>query len=445
MSGHGTAGIQIRQRLSASLQRIRSKYSRTPQISKRDQQMRGLVVGQLMPEDTVTLDFMRPNLLPLTQIPTTTFNPGELIGNRFRVERAIAVGGEGTVYECSDLSYPDTVVAVKVINSPDQVDNMKFEVADLQVMRGLPSLGSRGVAGLQGYSENFEYVVMRLVRGRPLKEYTMREFSQRGIYDFFRGTREATDETDYALAALRIIREVLAVLEYAHAKDIIHADICSKNVLVSEEGEELEVTVVDWGLGKVYDELDEGIMVGKPPYMAPEQVRTEAINGQSDVYAAGITLYSILAGRSPFGYLRGEGRNDSALDRRALGDAFGLPLLTVSRDEVIGIFGQEDSSWHSFVVDPGKEELQLLYFDDAVINEIENEDIRNKFSQLVTQRRMAQTRNIFSHLGLKVGLERKIHQLLARMTAARRDGRYDATEAIAAIGGILAAHDIAVS
>jgi serine/threonine protein kinase len=105
-------------------------------------------------------------------------------------------------------------------------------------------------------------------------------------------------------AAIYIVSEVLAGLDYAHRKEapdgtplgIIHRDISPQNVLVSYEG---EVKIIDFGIAKARDRVVQtqaGIIKGKFRYMAPEQASGEAMDHRVDLFAAGVVLYELLRG-----------------------------------------------------------------------------------------------------------------------------------------------------
>ena len=104
-----------------------------------------------------------------------------------------------------------------------------------------------------------------------------------------------------------IFEQICAALAEAHEVGIIHRDLKPENVLVtrSKEGRDV-VKVVDFGLAKVREreEMNEvtgrGNLIGTPYYMSPEQIRSEPIDGRSDVYSLGAMLYRVLTGEPPF-------------------------------------------------------------------------------------------------------------------------------------------------
>jgi hypothetical protein len=105
---------------------------------------------------------------------------------------------------------------------------------------------------------------------------------------------------DWPLAAF-IGGEVAAALDYAHRRQIIHRDVSPANILVSWEG---EVKLSDFGVAKVVGGATRGVgptqgLKGKLGYMAPEQMKAQAIDARADVYALGVVLYEMLTGKNP--------------------------------------------------------------------------------------------------------------------------------------------------
>ena len=97
--------------------------------------------------------------------------------------------------------------------------------------------------------------------------------------------------------AFHVVSELLAALDYAHKKNIVHRDVSPSNVLVSFDG---EVKLCDFGIARantvVGSEPTEAIK-GKAGYMSPEHARGDVLDGRADVFAAGIILWELLAGR----------------------------------------------------------------------------------------------------------------------------------------------------
>jgi eukaryotic-like serine/threonine-protein kinase len=208
------------------------------------------------------------------------------LGERYVLERELGRGGMATVYLAQDLKH-HRLVALKVLR-PDLAsvlggDRFLREItiaAQLQHPHILPLHDSGEAAG-------FLYYVMPYVEGESLRDRLIRE-GQFSIPE-----------------AVRILREVVDALSYAHAHKVIHRDIKLANVLLSGR----HALVSDFGVAKAVSEaaLREelttvGIALGTPAYMAPEQAAADpATDHRADLYAVGVVMYEMLAGQPPFG------------------------------------------------------------------------------------------------------------------------------------------------
>jgi len=140
-----------------------------------------------------------------------------------------------------------------------------------------------------GDDDGTAYIVMELVEGKTLR----RVLDERGRLP----VRDA----------IGISSQVADALEHAHRQGLVHRDIKPANVLVQPDG---RVKVTDFGIAKAAggDDLTRtGTVVGTARYLAPEQVNGNSVDGRADVYALGLILYEMLAGRAPF-----SGDNDMA-------------------------------------------------------------------------------------------------------------------------------------
>jgi len=100
--------------------------------------------------------------------------------------------------------------------------------------------------------------------------------------------------------ALAILHGVLKGLAYAHSKSVIHRDIKPDNILISKQG---KVKISDFGLATLEDApklTRQGMVVGTPAYMPPEQITGSTIDQRSDIFSLGATFYELLTGTSPF-------------------------------------------------------------------------------------------------------------------------------------------------
>src|SRR5262249_16638935 len=109
--------------------------------------------------------------------------------------------------------------------------------------------------------------------------------------------------------ALAIAAQVAASLSDAHAHAVVHRDLKPDNVMLQDRGRERDVArVLDFGIANLRDATraaqramtQQGDMLGTPQYMAPEQIRAEAIDGRTDIYALGCLLYEMVTARLPY-------------------------------------------------------------------------------------------------------------------------------------------------
>lgn len=205
----------------------------------------------------------------------------------YRLVRLIGRGGMGTVYEGvrSDGDFQHRV-AVKFIRgatgAPDLAARFRRE------RQILATLEHRNIARLfdgGATAESDLYFVMEYVEGLPLTTYCNAQ-------------RLTVDQR------LHLFRQVLAAVEHAHSRLIVHRDLKPANMLVAGDG---SVKLLDFGVAKLLDvdESDELTTIAHerpytPEYASPEQLRAEPASPASDVYALGIVLYEVLAGRRPY-------------------------------------------------------------------------------------------------------------------------------------------------
>ena len=234
---------------------------------------------------------MAPALMDDAAEPPLT---GQTLGV-YRILDLVGVGGMGEVYRARDTRLGRDV-AVKVLprlSSADPERLARFE----REARLLASLNHPHIAAIYGVEESagIHALVLELVEGPTLAERL-----QRGPLPI--------------AEAIGIARQIAAALEAAHERGVVHRDLKPQNIKVKPDA---TVKVLDFGLAKAMmatandgdesptatepiDGTREGIILGTPSYMSPEQSRGRAVDKRTDVWAFGCVLYEMLTGRSAF-------------------------------------------------------------------------------------------------------------------------------------------------
>jgi serine/threonine protein kinase len=209
---------------------------------------------------------------------------GDYFGG-YRLQRLIGKGGMGKVYEAVH-EFTGRRVALKVLNS--QFTKEGTNVARFfQEVRALAKLNFPSIVTLfdAGKAGRRYYFAMELVDGPSLAQHV--------------AAKKRLEERD----ALRIIAEVARALAFSHACNVVHRDIKPENILLDGK---LMPKVTDFGVVMHQDDdhltlTQEGFMVGSVHFSSPEQVEgARDIDGRSDIYSLGATLYFLLTGRTVY-------------------------------------------------------------------------------------------------------------------------------------------------
>jgi len=226
-------------------------------------------------------------------IPEVCRLEGYTIDGKYRVERKIAEGGMGIVYEGTHVAI-GRKVAIKFLHG-DIKANDELLVRFRNEARLAASIGHRNIVEvldmgtLRGVHH---YIVMEYLHGSDLDEI---------LKETGRLTqREAVD----------LVLQILSGLKAAHLKGIIHRDLKPQNIFIVEApGDERYVKILDFGVSRLVTENQRresritrsGVVFGTPRYMPPEQARGRAdVDGRADIYATGAMLYEMLSGAPLF-------------------------------------------------------------------------------------------------------------------------------------------------
>ena len=204
---------------------------------------------------------------------------GEVVDGRYRIRSRIGSGGMADVWLADDLEL-SRLVALKVLHAeyasdPAFVERFRREAeaaAGLQQNNIVP-IFDRGQVG------DTWYIAMAWIRGR-----TLRELIDQGL------------TVDQSVA---IVRQILEGAAFAHSHGVIHRDLKPMNVLVEDSG---RVLVADFGIARAGEGAtgEDGLIMGTPGYLSPEQADGGEVGPPSDLYSIGVILYECLTGRRPF-------------------------------------------------------------------------------------------------------------------------------------------------
>ncbi|HKP55338.1 MAG TPA: serine/threonine-protein kinase, partial [Polyangiales bacterium] len=217
---------------------------------------------------------------------------GERIAGKYRIERELGRGGMGIVFEASHVVTGKRFAVKWLLPALAQSSNaLERFIREARVAGRVTHPNLVEIYDI-GEAYGSSYMVMELLEGESLSDRLLRV------------GRLSVEE------ACAILLPCMRGLARAHTAGVIHRDLKPANIFLCKataDRDELP-KLVDFGIAKVFaaaGELapaatQEGALIGTPDYMAPEQVRGAAIDARTDVYALGIVLYEVFAGRRPF-------------------------------------------------------------------------------------------------------------------------------------------------
>ncbi|MBI4475003.1 MAG: protein kinase [Acidobacteria bacterium] len=228
------------------------------------------------------------SFLDKTEAPAFGLEPGTKLGG-YEIRGPIGAGGMGEVYSAHDERL-DRDVAIKVLPARTFSDP-GARARLLREARAAAALNHPNVCTIHevGEADGHVYIAMELVTGQPLDQLIPA------------GGMPADEVLRYGL-------QIADAAAHAHEQGILHRDLKPANILLTRQG---RVKVLDFGLAKrtrrhdlasatTASQTEAGALIGTLPYMAPEQLRGEAADTRSDVWALGVTLYEMASGSPPF-------------------------------------------------------------------------------------------------------------------------------------------------
>jgi len=216
------------------------------------------------------------------ETPREMLGRGTLFAGRYEVIEALGAGGMGEVYRVEDKKVGQEV-ALKLIK-PEIAANKKTIERFRHELKTARMISHRHVCRMfdLGEERGMYYITMEYVAGEDLKSF-LRRSKQLAL-----------------VTAISIAKQICEGLTEAHRMGVVHRDLKPGNIMIDKEG---NARIMDFGIARSPDRkgiTGEGMMIGTPEYMSPEQVEGKEVDQRSDIYSLGIILYEMVTGRVPF-------------------------------------------------------------------------------------------------------------------------------------------------
>ncbi len=216
------------------------------------------------------------------ETPAAEFATGALFAGRYQIIEELGHGGMGRVFRALDRKLNEEV-ALKLVKpeiSSDEKTLERFRI-ELKLAR---KISHRYIGRMYELLEDggTHFITMEYVPGEDLKSLLHR-------------VKQLSPST-----ALLIARQIAAGLGEAHRLGIVHRDLKPSNVMIDKEG---DAKIMDFGIARSAKRealTGEGVIIGTPEYMSPEQAEGKEVDGRSDIYSLGVILYEMVTGRAPF-------------------------------------------------------------------------------------------------------------------------------------------------
>ncbi|MBL0206664.1 MAG: CHASE2 domain-containing protein [Propionivibrio sp.] len=205
---------------------------------------------------------------------------------RYQVEKELGKGAMGVVYLGRDPKI-NRVVAIKTMALAQEFDEDELADVKERFFREAETAGRLNHQNIvtmydAGEEHDLAYIAMEFLKGRDLVPYTK------------------PGQLLPLPKVLSILARVADALAYAHSNNVVHRDVKPANVMYEPESDQVKVT--DFGIARITDSsrTKTGMVLGTPSYMSPEQLSGKKIDGRSDLFSLGVTLYQMVCGKLPF-------------------------------------------------------------------------------------------------------------------------------------------------
>ena len=205
---------------------------------------------------------------------------------RYQVEKELGKGAMGVVYLGKDPKI-GRVVAIKTLALSQEFELDELDEVKARFFREAETAGRLNHPNIvtifdAGEEHDLAYIAMEFLKGKDLTRYTKP------------GSLLPLPEV------LSIVARVAEALDYAHRQNVVHRDIKPANIMYDPDGDAVKVT--DFGIARITDssKTKTGMVLGTPSYMSPEQLAGRKVDGQSDLFSLGATLYQMCCGSLPF-------------------------------------------------------------------------------------------------------------------------------------------------
>lgn len=205
---------------------------------------------------------------------------------RYQVEKELGKGAMGVVYLGRDPKI-NRIVAIKTMALSQEFEEDELKEVKERFFREAETAGRLNHPNIvtifdAGEEHDLAYIAMEFLKGKDLVPYTK------------------PGNLMPLAKVMDITARVADALSYAHQNNVVHRDIKPANIMYEPESDTVKVT--DFGIARITDssKTKTGMVLGTPSYMSPEQLAGKKIDGRSDLFSLGVTLYQLVSGKLPF-------------------------------------------------------------------------------------------------------------------------------------------------